>query len=151
MTPRWLSSSALLAFQTADCVVQPPPETRSAGFPLRLTLARALAQGTTLKRAGASFSWVLGVIFQESLSRGCGLSENYWFSIQRNIRFGQSSALGEHHTMCISGSDKSRLTLPRLERPCQFCQCSTDVVFTGATTAGLYISFADEGIVTGAI
>lgn len=49
------------------------------------------------------------------------------------------------------GSDKSCLTLPQLERPGQFCQCSTDVVFTGATTAGLYISSADEGMVTGAL
>lgn len=153
VTPRWLFSFALPATQPGSCVVQPLSETKSAAFPSpHLTLARALAQATTLERAGAFCSWILGVMFQESLLLvGVELSETHGFGIQRSIRFWQSSALSEHLAMCISGSDKSCLTLPRLERPCQFCQCSPDVVFTGAATAGLYISFAEEGTITGAM
>lgn len=127
-------------------------ECRLSSPPPHLTLARALAQATTLERAGAFCSWILGVMFQESLLlMGVELSETHGFGIQKSIRFWQSSALSEHRTMCISGSDKSCLTLPRLERPCQFCHCSPDVVFAGAATAGLYISFAEEGTVTGAM
>lgn len=41
---------------------------QSAAFPSpHLTLARALAQATTLERAGAFYSWILGVMFQENL------------------------------------------------------------------------------------
>lgn len=156
VTPWWLSSFALpcqLPSQPAAWYNLSQKPRVPAAFPSpHLTLARALAQATTLERAGAFCSWILGVMFQESLLlMGVELSETHGFGIQRSIRFWQSSALSEHRTMCISGSDKSCLTLPRLERPCQFCQCSPDVVFTGATTAGLYISFAEEGTVTGAM
>jgi hypothetical protein len=133
-------------------VVERPPESRSARFLPLFDINKGSGTGHHPRKGRGVLQLGIGSnISGESLSYGCGLSENHWLGIQKSIRLWQSSALTEYCTMCILGWDKRCLTLPQSERPCWFCQCSTDVVFTGATTAGLYISSADEGMVTGAL
>lgn len=96
-------------------------------------------------------NWVLGIIFQESPSLMCGSSPI--FSIQRNSQFGQSlCALSEkctHAHLEYKRASKAAYiwvvlppVLPMIHR------CG---IFTRANTAGLYISFADEGMITTAL
>lgn len=56
-----------LASQLRGRLPPPPPNAGVPVFFLCLTLTRPLAQATTLERAGASDSWGLEIIFQESL------------------------------------------------------------------------------------
>lgn len=145
---------------TASHAVEPPPWKRECSFSLFcLILTRALAQAITLGWGGSGWSGdvleQLGPgnnIPREPPSSRCGSSENLFSAYKGVTSFGKVYVHSQKSVpRCILGIKELESCLnvsnPATVLP-MIHRCG---IFTGATTAGLYISFSDEGMITAAI